>query len=521
MFCFNCGAQVADNAKFCGACGAILSQQAPVQPMAPQGGYTAPGPPVQGGNAVPLQGMPVPPFQGGNPAPYPGAPIPPVPNASYPNPVNNAPMNTPAPQGQPTGNTPNEYPAGDTVKISDAAKAAAENPAQPVGFQVPPMGTDMQFINNGGMNGGMPEGQNLFTNAQPSNYGMPMGVYREEVPMSYSQPRVKRVRKEVKKMKLSVSVILAAVFGLFAFVFGIFSFVGGTVRMGLSSGELSAEISELEIGKIVVGDILVQDSMADVVKDNGIVLPEKHPERATIADIAACTINDYVHTADLTADQINEIFRRAHVSEELSSLVKAYEEYIVTGNTEEFADGLCKEIKDLVKRSESNVINIAGMRLADDYEEQLDNALDGERNSIESILPGEALDGVSGLIRFALSPVTLIAALVLAVVLVVLEWVITKRVNAALMAGGAAFTLIGIILTAASIILSNLTMIGGLDYTVVNKVVSPMLYNTFGFKLLTGGLITLGVGLVLIAVFIVMKVLEKKRAAATPAEPQE
>ena len=367
----------------------------------------------------------------------------------------------------------------------------------------------------------MPEGQNLFTNAQPSNYGMPMGVYREEVPMSYSQPRAKRVRKEVKKMKLSVSVILAAVFGLFAFVFGIFSFVGGTVRMGLSSGELSAEISELEIGKIVVGDILVQDSMADVVKDNGIVLPEKHPERATIADIVACTINDYVHTADLTADQINEIFRRAHVGEELSSLVKAYEEYIVTGDTEEFADGLCKEIKDLVKRSENNVINIAGMRLADDYEEQLDNALDGERNSIESILPGEALDGVSGLIRFALSPVTLIAALVLAVVLVVLEWVITKRVNAALMAGGAAFTLIGIILTAASIILSNLTMIGGLDYTVVNKVVSPMLYNTFGFKLLTGGLITLGVGLVLIAIFIVMKVLEKKRAAATPAEPQE
>lgn len=291
--------------------------------------------------------------------------------------------------------------------------------------------------------------------------------------------------------------------------------------MGLSSGELSAEISELEIGKIVVGDILVQDSMADVVKDNGIVLPEKHPERATIADIVACTINDYVHTADLTADQINEIFRCAHVGEELSSLVKAYEEYIVTGDTEEFADGLCKEIKDLVKRSENNVINIAGMRLADDYEEQLDNALDGERNSIESILPGEALDGVSGLIRFALSPVTLIAALVLAVVLVVLEWVITKRVNAALMAGGAAFTLIGIILTAASIILSNLTMIGGLDYTVVSKVVSPILYNAFGFKLLTGGLITFCVGLVLIAIFIVMKVLEKKRAAATPAEPQE
>ena len=64
-------------------------------------------------------------------------------------------------------------------------------------------------------------------------------------------------------------------------------------------------------------------------------------------------------------------------------------------------------------------------------------------------------------------------------------------------------------------------MIGGLDYTVVSKVVSPILYNAFGFKLLTGGLITFCVGLVLIAIFIVMKVLEKKRAAATPAEPQE
>lgn len=504
MFCFNCGAQLPDNAKFCAACGATLTQSAPNgQQVPPQGGYTAPVPPVQGGM----------PFQGGNAAPFQGAPVPPVQGAAFPNPAGNMPVNDPV-QGQPVGNTPNGFPANNAAGFPGTP---GNDPTQPGGFQAPPAGADMQFMNNGGL----PDGQNLFSNAQPANYGAPMGTYGAEVPMSYSQPAPRRVRKEVKKMKMSVSVILAAVFGLFSFLFGIISFTGGTVRMGLSSGELSSEVEQLEIGKIVVGDILVQDSMAKVVKDNGIVLPEKHPERATIADIAAATINDNIPIANLTANQINEIIKRAHVSDELSRLVKSYEEYIVTGRTEEFADGICQEIKDLVKRSESNVITIAGMKLSDDYEEQLDNALDGEKNSIEGILPAEALDGVSGLLGFALSPVTLIAALVLSVGLIVLAWAITKRVNAALMAGGAAYALIGIILTTASIILSNLTMISGLDYNVVSRVLSPMLYNTFGMKMLTGGLITLGLGLALIVVFIVMKVLEKKRTPAQPAEPQE
>lgn len=335
--------------------------------------------------------------------------------------------------------------------------------------------------------------------------------------MVYSQPAAPKPKKPVKKMKLSVSVVLAVVLGLFSFIFGMYAFVGGIVRNGIASGELSSGIRKTEIGKIVVGDILTRDGMADIVEKNGLVLPDKRPEKATIAQIAALTVNENLPNADLTEDKINQIIDKADISKELSRLVKSYEEYILTGDTREFSDGLCEEIKQVIVRSERYVIGISGMKLAPDYEEQLDKVLDSESDAIEGILPEEALSGVSGVLGFVLSPVALVAALVLSVLLILLVWLITKRVPAAFISGGAAYTVIGALLIVASVFASNLTMFSAIDYTVVEKLLTPLVYNAFGMSMLYSGLITLGAGVILVALFIVFKVLQKKRAGTAPA----
>lgn len=496
MFCFNCGAQLPDNSRFCGVCGATLSggSQGGQQP-AGQGGYFAPVPPVQGAAIPPFQGGAVPPVQDQQGTPFPGgadqfnAGAAPQPDNSFAQP------------GMPFGD-PNS--AGNGVPFGGGQQGI---------FQGQPADNAYQFSNNAA-----PGDPNLFQNGQQMNYGMPMGgVPQEPAPMIYSQPAPPKPKKPVKKMKLSVSVVLAVVLGLFSFIFGLYAFVGGIVRNGLSGGELSSGIRKIEIGKIVVGDILTQDGMADIVEKNGLVLPDKRPEKATIAQIAALTVNENLPSADLTEDKINEIIDRADISKELSKLVKSYEEYILTGDTREFSDGLCEEIKQVIVRSERYVIGIAGMKLAPDYEEQLDKVLDSESDAIEGILPEEALSGVSGVLGFVLSPVVLVAALVLSVLLILLVWLITKRVPAAFIAGGAAYTVIGALLIVASVFASNLTMFSAIDYTVVEKLLTPLVYNAFGMSMLYSGFITLGAGVILVALFIVFKVLQKKRAGTAPA----
>lgn len=496
MFCFNCGAQLADNSRFCGVCGATLSggSQGGQQP-AGQGGYFAPVPPVQGAPVSPFQDGAVPPVHDQPGAPFPGgadrfnAGAAPQSDNSFGQP------------GMPFGD-PNA--AGSGVSFGGGQQGI---------FQGQPADNAYQFSNNAA-----PGEPNLFQNGQQMNYGMPMGgVPQEPAPMVYSQPAAPKPKKPVKKMKLSVSVVLAVVLGLFSFIFGMYAFVGGIVRNGIASGELSSGIRKTEIGKIVVGDILTRDGMADIVEKNGLVLPDKRPEKATIAQIAALTVNENLPNADLTEDKINQIIDKADISKELSRLVKSYEEYILTGDTREFSDGLCEEIKQVIVRSERYVIGIAGMKLAPDYEEQLDKVLDSESDAIEGILPEEALSGVSGVLGFVLSPVVLVAALVLSVLLILLVWLITKRVPAAFIAGGAAYTVIGALLIVASVFASNLTMFSAIDYTVVEKLLTPLVYNAFGMSMLYSGLITLGAGVILVALFIVFKVLQKKRAGTAPA----
>ncbi len=468
MFCVNCGAKVADNARFCGFCGATLTP--------------APAPEAaQAANAVPAEPVAVAPVS-------PAAPVAPV-----------APVaeNIPAAQVV-TDNNAVDVPQTFTAPDFGQSAVPAEATSAPIFSQdtsnAAPVMTD-EAAQPAAPAGDIPEYQN------------PAGV-----PPVQAAPAAAKPKAPAKKKGTAVTIVLAVVFGLLAFLLGVFAFTGGVVRNGLSSGEISSEVRKIDFGKIVVGDILTDPSMADVVEKNGLILPDSRPGRATIAQVAALTINKSVPAANLTDDMINKILDKSEINKQLSEVVKSYEEYIVTGKTRRFKDGLCAEIKDLVKSTEKYVIEIANMRLAADYEVQLDATLKDEEETIEGILPAAALKKYSGLIGFALSPVTLVAALVLCVVLAVLEGLITKRLTAGLITGGAVFALIGIVLTVGSVLLSNLASVISMDYVVVTDVLTPIIYNTFGISMLTAGLICLGLGLALIAAFIVLKIIAAKRA---------
>lgn len=469
MFCANCGAKIADNARFCGFCGAT---QTPASgPDAAQASNVVPAEPV---SAAPVS---------------PVAPVVPV--------AENVPAAPVAPVV--TEKRGADVPQAVNIPGFGQSVASPETPSAPIFSQdtsnAAPVMTDEAAA------------------AQPAApvSGIPDHQIPASVPPVQDAPAAAKPKAPAKKMGTAVTVVLAVVFGLLAFILGVYAFTGGVVRNGLSSGEISSEVRKIDFGKIVVGDILTDPSMADVVEKNGLILPDSRPGRATIAQVAALTINKSVPAANLTDDMINKILDKSEINKQLSEVVKSYEEYIVTGKTRRFKDGLCAEIKDLVKSTEKYVIEIANMRLAADYEVQLDATLKDEEETIEGILPAAALKKYSGLIGFALSPVTLVAALVLCVVLAVLEGLITKRLTAGLITGGAVFALIGIVLTVGSILLSNLAAVISMDYIVVTDVLTPIVYNTFGISMLTAGLICLGLGLALIAAFVVIKIIAAKR----------
>lgn len=454
MFCFKCGAQISEGTKFCAACGAEIT--------APEFGAAEP---VSQAASAAAEGEIV------SPAVDEAAPMP--------------------------ADIPAEAAAAPESALGD-------NPAP-----MPPEGGSIQFINNTA-----PNGQDLFTNAPQQNYDTPVENVAAAEPTVYTNPAGKPQRKKGKKLNLPAAVVLAVVFGLFSLAFGLYAFTGGIVRTGVESGKLSDDVSDIELGEVVVGDILTQESMSGFAANRGIVLPERRPERATVAEIAALSVNKSAGITTVTEEQMNEIIKRTDVSGELAKLVKAYEEYIISGSTEELPDGICDEIKEFVEKNEHYFISIAKIKLSSDYEEQLVNALDGNQNSIEQIHPDTALHDVSYPIRFALSPILLVVLLVLSIGLAVLPGIVSKRANAAFITGGVVYSLIGIVLIVASVLVSNLTLVGALDYSVVSKVLSPLLYSAFGANMLYAGLITLGAGVLCIAVFVVINIVGKKRSAA-------
>ncbi len=467
MFCPNCGSSVGDNSKFCGVCGYKLwASEAPMVPAE----SSQPAQPVQ--EAAPAAG---------EAAPVAAAPV-------------DSTAAQPADQGSSVlhgGQSLFSTPIGETPQeVLPEAISPMQNTAQP----------DIGAPAQGGFtpaSGNVPPLQPQYAQYQQAE--------------SYTIP----VRRQVKKMHIAVSIVLAVVFGLFAYSAGMSAFTGAVVRMGLSSHSVSEQMRNIEIGDIVIGDLLSREAMQDIVEKNSIRLPEKRVQKATLADIVALSV-DTGHEP-LTAEQVKKILAKSKAADRLADLVACYEDYILTCRYDDFEDGVGEEIKNIVKKTEASVIEITNLRLADDYEEQLDKILDDNDDALEAVLPDNAIANSAQALSITLAPAALIAYLVLCLVLIALPSLITKRLGLSLMTGGVVFSVIGLGMIASSVVISCLGSFPWLGVSIVKDVLVPVVYNAFGFRTLIGGLIALGAGLVLIAAFIVLRVLAKKKAAKQPA----
>ncbi len=516
MFCPYCGTKIGDTSRFCGFCGKEIGSSA--SPVNQPEGITA---------AEPAPVSPV------NPAAPESSPIPPVstaaPESSPISPVNsvNATASEAAPfQAVPESKVQFTVPADVSASIvNDSPESFKAEGVLPPNQEIfsgdGTYSSPVQSVSASQLTGDIPQqaAPNDFVPPamQPQDLQpeMPSGVPVQPELSAPVQPEyapaavdARPVRKPAKKLNMAVTIVISILFGIMSFAFVTTAFTVGSVKQGLAENALSDGIEDIDLEDIVVGDLLCSPKFENFVRANNIVLPEKKAEKAELAEVIALSVR--VNSKNLTSDQVEEIISRLRISEELSVIVKAYEDYLITGKPgDELSDGIGEEIKRIVKNGEKTVSEITEMRLADNYEEKLDDIINDNQDLLDSILPENSLKSASGVINIVCNPIVLIASLVLSVVMIALIWVISKRVAAALMTGGIVFTLIGCVFVAASIVIQDLTMISVLNYSCVEDVLSPLLYNAFGSNLLYSGLICVGTGVVLIAAFVITKIAGK------------
>lgn len=499
MFCPYCGTKVSDTSRFCGFCGKELGS--PASPANQPEGMTAPEPaPVSPVSPAAPEASPISPV---NTAASEAAPFQTVPESkeqfSVPadvaaSTVNDLPESIKSegvlPPNQDIFSGDGTYSSAvQSVSASQSAGDIAQQ-AMPNDFVPPPM---------------QPQS---FQSEMPSGAAVQPEFAAPVQPEYAAAAATRPAKKPVKKLNMAVTIIISILFGIMSFAFVTAAFTVGSVKQGLVENALSDGIEDIDLEDIVVGDLLSAPNFKNFVSANNIVLPEKKAEKAELAEVIALSVR--VNSKNLTSDQVEDIISRLKISKELSVIVKAYENYLITGKPgDELSDGIGEEIKRIVKNGEKTVVEITKMRLVDNYEEKLDEIINDNQDLLDSILPENSLKRASGVISIVFNPIVLIASLVLSVVMIFLIWVISKRVTAALMTGGVVFTLIGCVFAAASIVIQNLTMISVLNYSCVEDVLSPLLYNAFGSNLLYSGLICVGTGVVLIVAFVIVKIVGK------------
>lgn len=389
--------------------------------------------------------------------------------------------------------------AGDTADVTAAETAGGNVPGNaPIADTTPVYGGTPPY---GEPNGTVQQQNPVFPTAKPVAYGVGAAV-----PVSVSgAPAVKKIS--------AASVVFGILFGLISTVLlvaggGIFS-----VRSGLEQHALSDEIRNIDLGTIVVGDILMSDKLEEACDEFNIVLPDSSPKKANVLDVLELSAK--VPGDAITRSQFKEIIKKLDISDEVADIASAYETYLVTGE-DELEDELADYIKTLVLHSENSVYNVTGHRLNSSFKENIDDYVVKYEDQINAITPSETLGKYYSTISLVISPVIFIAAFALVVVLTALVGVISKNVSPALISGGAACVVSGGVLMIAGAVLSDLSFIKGLNYTVVRETLSPMIHAAFGTRLLYAGLIIAGIGLCLVIAFAVVKIVsaaKRKKAA--------
>ena len=377
--------------------------------------------------------------------------------------------------------------------------------------------------------------------------------------------------KQRKKMNVAGTVAICIVFGILITAFAAVSTAISSVRKTLVSGAISETAGDIELGNVVVGDlnlglteegVLSEDAtISDLVKvmledyEKSIAKGLLEVNNVTVNDIkdipgidldafvrkidGVNSVNDLnmeiltnnfskfsdneiriivekysnedfpEQTFEIDKERIDSLLNdeNSSVKDYLCDIIKAYERYLITGDDTEPINE--NDLKALAKDSVNFVLEGKDASYIDEINMEMEEVIKENKKTLSSYNPSNALQSAGSLPQMALSVITIIAAVVLAVGLAVVIAVITKRIDAAALTLGIAFTLSGIAAFFVNLVTANLSMFTGLNYTIVSKTLSRLLSKTLAGDFTVMGVRALIIGVVFIAVFVVMNVIKK------------
>ena len=324
--------------------------------------------------------------------------------------------------------------------------------------------------------------------APPAPTPEPENIPPEE-PEDYSagaaEPVIAPVKKP-RKMSLAVSAVLSVVFGMQT------AAVLCTFSGALSSHAVSEQIADIDVGSIEIGSLI-----PDNIKEQFSIDPSE-----ITGDIAG--IVSRFSGGAMSSGQAAEIIRKADISKEIAKIVQSYEDFIMSGKSDV---DISAELQRIILGAKQVYKDVTGMEVPADFDQDVINALKENAEALQQAAPQAALGVMGDTLRVVFSPAVWIAAFVLSALFPLLAGLITRRVPAGLMCGGAAYFVSG-----AGILITNAvseTVMKTLlfDDGVMTKVFS----NALGDKLMLCGAVLAVVGAVLIAAFIVVKVTSARK----------
>lgn len=327
-------------------------------------------------------------------------------------------------------------------------------------------------------------------------------------PMQYTAPaQPANVKKPRKKQPTAVTVVLSCLFGLLAFSFAIYGSVGLAVRNTLSQNLISQEISSPENNPadIVIGGLLTKDSVIEYLEEQN-VDTDTIDEDMTLAEFVVSVSNQ----RGLTDEDVSEILDKSAIMPYIGSIAEAYENFILTGESEDRKLLSADRIWDTIDKSARYFRDYASYDVAAN-ENSIRKSIDDNIKTIKKAAPSEALSGIGGVTSTLLSPAVIIIALVLAAGCVVLIAVSTRSIPAALLTGG----IVSLADTAVMFVLGSSVKPALDSFGITYKSIQNYIVNIL--SPLTSNCSELGIifaiaGVVLVAGFVIVKVVSKRRS---------
>ena len=299
-----------------------------------------------------------------------------------------------------------------------------------------------------------------------------------------------------KKLNLAASVVIAIVFGFLAMTFAQTAAAFCTVSGALSSHAISEQIADIDISSIKIGSLLPDD-----IKDG------LSAEAGKITDDIAGIVSK-ISDGAMNNDQAAEIIRRANINKEIAKIIRAYEDYIMSGKSD---IDISEQLQQAIIGAKQVYKDVTGKDAPASFDSDVIGTIKDNAEQLEKLAPQAALGMVADTLRVVFSPAVWIVLFVISAVFPLLVWAITKRGTVALMCGGAAYLVSGV-----GLLISNAmtALVKNIRFDELGDVVSQVLSNALDGRLMVCGTVMTVVGAALVVAFIVVKVAAAKRSKA-------